>query len=345
MKKILLSLLAVAALASCSKMNVVYDEPAEIGFSAVAGNITKAGGKTGALSTDQELGIWAFWDNDATVGTVSDFTAYNDNYLVNALFVNKGNSSWGGSPTGYPWPVNGALVFSGYTTQTDAVFPTTGDGTTVSYDFANDIMTFTNYKHSNDFDLCWFGRTSSSYNNRANGTAVPVTLSHALTWISIDVYGEGTPVNNWVITSMTLKNVIDEGTGTCKGNDKTATWVLSTVDDDKSDMSIYSGSHTIQAGSEQTIDGDIVMKGTHLTDNVVIPSLPLELKIDYTFPVGNVTKSDSKTVSLKLNTDNTELWKSGYHYTYTLKFSGNEILVAPSYDEWDTEVGYSVTVE
>jgi hypothetical protein len=289
---------------------------------------------SGELASGQELGIYAFWDNDGTAGTVSDFTAYNDNYLVNALFKQKtvttttGTSvtAWGGADEAYPWPVNGALVFAGYTTPGDAVLTT---DTAVEYALATDIMTFKNYANANEFDLCWFGRTASSYNYRATGEAVPVNLSHALTWITVKVYGEGTPVGNWNITSITLANVVASGTATCNGTTKTATWAPATTEATKT---IYSGTHTITAAPAE------------LTNNVIIPSLPLQLTVNYSFDVQGQTKNDSKTVSLKLNEGNTQAWESGVHYTYTLQFKGNEILVAPSYGGWDS-VDSTVIVE
>ena len=329
MKKIFISLFAVAALAACTKSEVAYEAPGEIGFAPFTGNITKASGMSGGLASDQELGIYAFWDNDGTAGTVSDFTAYNDNYLVNALFEQKtvgGVTAWGGADEAYPWPVNGALVFAGYTTPGDAVLAT---DTAVEYALATDVMTFKNYSNTNEFDLCWFGRTASSYNYRATGEAVPVKLSHALTWITVKVYGEGTPVGNWNVTSITLANVVNTGTATCNGATKKATWAPATTEANKT---IYSGTHTI---------GDTPAE---LTNNVIIPSLPLQLTVNYSFDVQGQTKTDSKTVSLKLNEGNTQAWESGVHYTYTLQFKGNEILVAPSYGEW-TEKDQTVTVE
>ena len=332
MKRIVLTIMAVAALAACTKSEVAYEAPAEIGFAPFTGNITKASGMSGALPNNQELGIYAFWNKTVDLGTQSSvavpqdgYAAYNDNYLVNALFASK-SGSWGGSPTGYPWPVNGALVFAGYTTPGDAVLTT---DTAVEYSLATDVMTFKNYANTNEFDLCWFGRTANSYNYRATGDAVPVKLSHALTWITVKVYGEGTPVGNWNITSITLADVVASGTATCNGATKKATWTPATTEATKT---IYSGSHTITADAEE------------LTNNVIIPSLPLQLTVNYSFAVQGQTKTDSKTVSLKLNEGNTQAWESGVHYTYTLQFKGNEILVAPSYDNWD-EKDQTVTVE
>ena len=221
MKKIFLSILAIAALTACSKSDVQYSDPAEIGFAPVSGNITKAAGKTGNLDESQKLGIWAYWDNDVEttnglVGTPA-YAGYTDNYLVNALFAKKG-TSWGGDNVAYPWPVNGALVFSGYTTPNSVVLDN------VTYDLSDDKMTFTSYSNDNEFDLCWFGRTASAYNYRAAGTAVPVSLSHALSWVSIAVYGDGVPVGNWTITSMSLNKVASAGTAICDGATKKATW-------------------------------------------------------------------------------------------------------------------------
>ena len=334
MKKIFFSIVAIAALAACTKSEVQYEPAGEIGFAPFTGNITKASGMSGELDDDQELGIYAFWDNDGTAGAVSNFAAFNDNYLVNALFEQKtvtttagaSVTAWGGADEAYPWPVNGALVFAGYTTPGDAVLTT---DTQVEYVLGTDVMTFKNYANTNEFDLCWFGRTASSYNYRATGEAVPVELSHALTWITVKVYGEGTPVGNWDITSITLANVVASGTATCDGATKKATWAPATTEATKT---IYSGTHTITDAPAE------------LTNNVIIPSLPLQLTVNYSFVVQGQTKTDSKTVSLKLNEDNTQAWESGVHYTYTLQFKANEILVAPSYGEWATS-DQTVTVE
>ena len=81
-----------------------------------------------------------------------------------------------------------------------------------------------------------------------------------------------------------------------------------------------------------------------LTDNIIIPQLPVNLIINYSYQVGSETRTDSKTVSLKLNDANTTMWESGVHYTYTLVFKSNDIQVAPSFGTWGTE-NQNVTVE
>lgn len=340
MKKFFISVIAIAAIAACTKSEVQYETPGEIGFAPVKGNITKATGLDGVLADTQELGVWAFWDkdgstenptettvDDVTTITPIDYTKYTDDYLVNALFANPGSGTNWGAPTGksYPWPVNGALVFAGYTTPGDDVL---ANDSKVKYTLSSDEMIFTEYENTDEFDLCWFGRTASSYNNRVNGDAVEVDLSHALSWITIAVVGEGSPVGNWTITSMSLTNVIEKGTATCKG--KTATWNAITTSSQKT---IY---------EEAFEDGHTISDtATELTDNVLIPSTAVQLTIGYSFKVNDSYLEDSVTVTL-LGTGDT--WESGKHYTYTLNFKGNEILIAPEYEDWGT-VNQSVTVE
>ena len=331
MKKLFSSLLAVAALAACTKSEVAYEAPAEIGFAPVKGNVTKASGLSGALDKTQELGVWAYWDNDGAVGTVTNAANFSDIYLDNALFVNvnETNKSWG-APEGksYPWPVNGSLIFAGYTTPGDNVLTTGTAAGNVKYDRDSDEMIFTAYENTNEFDLCWFGRTAKSYNNRVSGDAIEVGLKHALTWVSVAVCAEGSAIG-WEVTSMKLNNAASKGTATCSGS--TATWSELTT----AEKSIYTGSHILKAGT--TSNGKTT--GDELTNNILIPSNNVTLTVNYNFLVNGQEKSDSKTVTL-----NTTTWESGKHYTYTLVFKSNEILVSPSYDTWGTSDG-TVTVE
>ena len=335
MKKIFFSIVALAALAACSKSEVAYETSAEIGFAPVKGNVTKASGMSGNLVNTQELGVWAFWNKTVDLGTESSvavpqdgYAAYNDNYLVNALFASK-SGSWGGSPTGYPWPVNGALVFAGYTTPGDEVLTT---GTAVEYALATDIMTFKNYANVNEFDLCWFGRTDKSYNNRTSGDAVTVELSHTLTWVTIAAYAQNSAIG-WKITSMTLNNYNVAGTATCNGSTKKAIW--DPVTKNGSPLTIGNTAkipHTLVAADSG--------KGVVLSDNVLIPSDAVELTVNFCFDVNGVTKNDSKTFVL-----NAVPWESGVHYTYTLVFNSTEILLAPKYEEWGVSDDNTITVE
>ncbi len=356
MKKIFFSIVAIAALAACTKSEVAYEPSAEIGFAPAVKNVTKAAMANGAtLSTDNNLGVWAYWNGvDGTVeAEAATYANYTDSYLANAVFTNRSETvNWGGSTEPYYWPTNGALVFAGYN------MPKTGTPTvTAEYSgLTDDIMTFTNFTQSTDltetFDLCWFGKTSRSYNNRDNGAAVSVTMSHALTWITIKVKGDATTTvtgKEWKVTKVTLKSVNTVGTeGICKfAGDPvkpTATWASSTP----ADIVVKNEAQNLTdeaALYESTTDGNGL---------VVIPQTPVMLEVEYEYPVSGTYKDGKATINLSLTghkdmngttiTETIDKWKSGTHYTYTLLFKANEILVAPTYGDWAT-ANYGVTVE
>ena len=352
MKKIFISLLAVAALAACTKSEVQYEPAGEIGFAPAVKNITKAAMPAGGLDESQKINVWAYWDQDGAVETqVASYTAYATTFLDEATFAQKtvnGTTAWGGDGVAYPWPVNGALVFSGYTTPTAA--ETAANGYDVSYTLGSDKMVFTNYTQSSNtastFDLCWFNHTVGSHNNRTSGQTVDVTLSHALTWITIKAYGDGTPVatgSEWQIKSITLKDVVTVGTGTCvgAGADK-ASWVPGAK---KSDITVFN--------TPTNIPSTAAVFETNTNGTVVIPQAPVQMEVVFDYPVGvnrveekvtvNLTLADTKDKDGYANTA-IDTWQSGTHYTYTLFFKGNEILVAPSYGAW-TEKDHTVTVE
>lgn len=355
MKKTLsILLVAAATLAACTKSEVTLDHENEIGFAPASKNITKAA-LTGALPTSQFLGIWAYWNGveGAVESTNPTYTNYTDSYLANAEFANRNDSNnWGGYGVAYPWPTNGALVFAGYNKPSL-------NGVTATYSGLTDnILTFSNYTQSTDlsktFDLCWFGRTAASYNNRLTSAAVPVTMSHALTWITIKVKGDDSTApdtNPWKITKATLKSVNTVGTtGTCtiSGTTASAVWTSATP----LDITIKS--------EEQNLTTEAAAYESTTNGLVVIPQTPVTLEIEYQYPVtqgSTVAWKDGKsTVNLTLvdhkdekgtaigANDQINAWLSGTHYTYTLVFKANEILVAPSYGEWAT-VDSTVTVE
>ena len=358
MKKIFFSLVALAALAACSKSEVEYDEPSgEVGFTPVASNITKA-----ALGVDdntypiaQNIGIWSNYDGDVAHGsTVNYNTQFKVAYIEDKQFTYHTTTnpvSWAGV-TPYYWPTNGSLVFAGYSmtapdtpgTEAPAV------GTSRSYSFSSDELKINGYTQSTDpantFDLLWFGRTGTSFNLRNQAAAVPVMFSHALSWITINVVGEGVvldPNNTWKVTSVVINKVANTGNVTCKGTGANAAeW---------KDLSAQENTITVWTGSQPL---ESTAKPIETTENgtLVIPQTPQTLTVKYTYktPAGVVIEEES-TVSLSLtgakDASNNEItytdWQSGTHYTYTLKFTQTEILISPTVEGW-AEVNQNVTV-
>ena len=349
MKKLFISVLAVAAAVACTKTNVDFEQPAEIGFSPVAAMSSKAAINNGVYPAGQPIGIWSNYDGGIAADQTPNYTTnFKTAYLEDAKFIYKqdveGKNAWGGE-TAYYWPTNGSLVFAGYS------MPASGSvGTSRSYDFASDKMTITGYTQSDQtastFDLLWFGRTEKSYNYRNATKAVPVTFKHALSWITIKVQGDATSTsatNPWKITSVVMNdvNTVGDAELTASATDPVVwkNWAA------PKDMTIFTGAKpltTSAATSDATIE-------TTENGTVVIPQKPLQLTVTYTYKTpANVDITETKTVALKLTADENDtnnVWKGGVHYTYTLTFKSNEILVAPTVSEWTEETVPGVTVE
>ena len=357
MKKIFTSVLAIAAIAACTKSEVQYETPGEIGFAPAVKNITKAA-ITDGVYPEQPLRVYANYGtveaNTPVDATASNFTT---GFLANALFVKKTVGSviaWGGEGNGYTWPNNGSLIFAGYSV------PNENEIGTASYDFKNDKLTITGYTQSTStdstFDLGWFGRTSTSYNYRNNSTnTVPVTLSHALSWIEIQVKGEGTTItegNPWTITSIVMNNVANTGNVTCVGSGANkASWT---------NLGTANNSITIYSGTGLPLSGTAAVCEDNTAGTLVIPQTPSEitpdddtdtevatLTIKYTYKTSTGAQMPDQTTTVALVVKEGEQivgWKSGYKYIYTLTFKANEILIAPSYGAWDS-VNQGVTVE
>lgn len=359
MKKIVLTIMAVAAMAACTKSGVQYETAAEITFAPAAKNITKAAlgdiAKTGTYPTKQKLGVYANYasDDPSANATVANYTT---KFLNNVLFThNTTANAWG---AGESWPANGSLIFAGY------AIPESGEANgTYKYDFQSDKLEIEAYTQTIDpaesFDLGWFNRTSASYNYRNSAsTAVPVTLSHALAWVEIQVKGEGTTVGTkpWRIQSLIMNNVYNMGNAVCTGSGAgQAEWasLSNTVGADgkkENAITIYSG--------DQELTGEAKVCETDGTDVLVIPQTPTEvltnkaldveksvatLTVTYTYdsPAGDSMPLQTTTVPLVVDGG----WKSGYKYVYTLSFKANEILVAPSYNTWADGGNKNVIVE
>ena len=144
MKKILYSLLAVAALASCVKSEAVYTEDnSEIKIKPATALATKANQLAAIDGTEypvaENFDVYGYWKDEPAGSTFTDGTVYLglDNKAVE--FTNKGNY-WGGKENVYYWPKNGSLRFAAYS-------PSSVD---MLHDLATDTYTVDGYVQPNE---------------------------------------------------------------------------------------------------------------------------------------------------------------------------------------------------
>ena len=340
MKKIFFSIVAIAAIAACSKSEVQYDQEVAISFAPVAQNVTKSVAGVGAngtydstFPTTQNLYIFANSQDQAADGTLSE--TWSTSYLVNAEFEydRLSNNVYEGIEA-YYWPNVKSLIFAGYSNACN-VADIAEDS---EVDFGANTITITGYTQNNADgytkeggvitlkpganDLMWFPWDNLSYTKRSS--AVPVTMKHACSWITIKVVGDDVTGSNWKLHELKINGLYHTGTATCGATE--ATWAVSGA---ASPETVFENEEGVTIAK-----GPAVAMENVANNMVVIPQVPTTLDVTYSFVAqsGERITEIKKDMTLKYNGD--DKWISGKHYTYTIKITATEILIAPTVEEW-----------
>ena len=335
MKKIIISMMAVAALAACTKSEVQYEPAGEIAFAPVAKNVTKSvagyNGETfdGVFPTNVNLYVFANASNDAG-------TAWDAPYFENAKFVYNESKdvntavkgAYAGDPTRY-WPNVKTLVFAGYSNACNVATLATKP----SMDFESNQLTITGYTQDNtkteegENDLMWFACDGQTYSKQADEIAA--NMQHAGSWITIKVAADANMVSsNCQLNSLKLNAFNHTGNVVCGAD--AATW--NTLSNPKEEYYLN--------GANTPLTTTATAYETTANNFIVIPQEPVMLDVTYTYvsdSANSITSTETKPVSLAYTTTAPTAWKNGVHYIYTITITATEILIDPVVAEWDDE--------
>lgn len=364
MKKIFFSIVALAALAACSKSEVAYEQPSEIGFSVVAGNVTKSvvDGDTYPTDLNMYVNAWTTDNADTTPNYIEE------GEFEHADEYNYAKEVWGGVNP-YYWPNVKELYFAGFSKVDGLVLDN------VAYDCTSDELTFTNYTpaKSGNNDLMWFPKTEESYGKTTD--FVDVYMRHTCAWITFLVKGDKNTSNNYTVTALQMYGVDQTATLTCTGTEVSVSGntdkyenptaakpedliSLTAAKYDVTKVDTYTGVLTETATNFETGEAEGKTGG----DIVVLPQVPGMLSLTYTYKspskdvitetvtglpltLGNVKDTDGITDKLDENGNTIPVeWEPGKHYIYTITIGVKEILIAPTPVDW-TDEEWNVTVE
>lgn len=376
MKKIIY-ILTAATLISCTKNEVAYEQTNEIGFTAVAGNITKAVVDGTTYPTDLNMYVFAWTTDYAPTATQNS-----PNYINKGEFQHKtvdgiSKAVWGGYPNPYYWPNTKKLHFAGCSLSGNLDKPQTQvvEGPTPEYNCYTDAMTITGYSplygtKDGENDLMWF--TSAEYNDTAaNGydkdtDYVPVKMYHTCSWITFIVKGE-TATQSYKVTEMEMINIDQTATVTCdpspENSDPTIKWTGNTDKENNENNPTDYEITLWKAQDAEKAEITIGTTGVNVETNdatttkntggniVVIPQVPGKLCLKYTYESSTGTTitevvDGNDALDLKISdvvADN--VWEPGKHYIYTLTIKANEILIAPTPNPWGDPTNGNITVE
>lgn len=373
MKRIILAIAAITAIAACTKSEVTYEAPGEIGFNVVAGNITKAPATGTAMPEGLNMYVNAYVHADADPNTVGTQFPDAPDYINNGEFKfreavtddDKTIKLWGGEKQSYYWPNEQKLHFSGFSKSGNAT------DANASYSPETDILTINGYEPGKETglganDLMWFPSTihskSAGYGKEGGSfpAYVPVKMYHTCSWLTFRIQGDkttGKTGSSYAITSLKINGIDLVADVTCTGNGtdlvNQVKWSVDQNPKGEYQVTVNGGSvslaGTFESDSKKNPKNvETGVTGTSGGNVVVIPQIPGTIDITWTYESSAVqpVNDSAKGLSLKLNDNNTLAWEPGKHYVYTITLNANEILIAPTPVDWSNPpTEGNVTVE
>lgn len=326
MKKILFSLLAIGALASCAKTSEVESDGIEIKLSPITKLQTKAnyfGAVEGnAYPENEDFDVYAYWKEVEAGDMFTDGLLYIENDKVEnsgAVFTNKGEF-WGGAEK-YFWPKVGSLRFAAYSPS----------HLNVIHSQVGDVYSIAGYEQPSETDKTWeflVAPTTPSYSMMTESDKVTLDFKHALSWITLKVKAEDEfAAQAFEIKKVTINNVKTKANFSAKMGDgiQYEEW---SDQNTPAPIVVFEGSQMV---TETLTDIETNAKGT-----VIIPQSTTDVKIDFVqHGINGTTTLPQTSITLKLDLQPQGTpWVPGKHYTYKLIFGLNEILIKPTVSDW-----------
>ena len=287
---------AIAALASCTKSEVVYNQgQQEIGFRQFTGAMTKSEEALSGYATT--MGVIAYHNGSTP-------------YINNGCFKEINISGiWGGDPK-YYWPLQGTLDFIVYA-------PHQANG--VAYDLADNKKLTVGIDNSGEqqidylYGKAWYDGLSKT------DSPVSVVLKHALSKVTINVGASANDI--FTVSSVLLKDTYQTGSyevtyTTANDHESKVTPSGSTVNMEFVAPSTWTPTTTVTACT---------------ASKLVVPSNQTSIVITY-----KMAGSDAVlTASIALSTESSvHKWETGKHYIYNITLNANEIRFEPKVEDW-----------
>lgn len=371
MKKLIVLFSAVAALAACSKNEVVpavSGENVEISYKVAPR--TKA--EPQAFDTKNVFASWAYylpagksWDNNAT-----DAKIYIGKEGEHGVTISYGNNVWKNQTTSYYWPKEGNLTFFAYSLNSSSLTDKSGKDiffTCLYHESQYGIHgTLDLDVHPNtDFLVADIAKDKTANETAYKFNGVPTLFKHKLSRVKFAVKKKSDyPGATITLNSITFKNLVNGMTYTQYQKD--AAKGIYTPDylfpgTKRTDQKYTETAFEVSSSKafDPVPDKNEVryiyipqdFKGVTETDKIAT----IEVKYTVTFKKGisetdkDIAETYTKTLKVK---DIFDSWEIGKRYTFNLIFSLDEIKWAPAVGDWeddikniDIETGNSIPVE
>lgn len=350
MKKLIVLFSAVAALAACSKNEVVpavSGENVEISYKVAPR--TKADPQT--FDTKNVFASWAYY--------LPSGKKWSDNWKDAEIFIGKedeegvtisyGNKVWRDQTTSHYWPKEGSLTFFAYSLNSNSLTDKSGTDThftCLNHDSQYGIFGSLNLDtHPNtDFLVADIAKDKTANQNVYNFNGVPTLFKHKLSRVKFAVKKKSDyPGATITLNSITFKNLVNGMTYTQYQKD--AAKGIYTPDylfpgTKRTDQKYTETAFEVSSSKafDPVPDKNEVryiyipqdFKGVTETDKIAT----IEVKYTVTFKDG-ISETYTKTLNVKNIFDS---WEIGKRYTFNLIFSLDEIKWAPAVGDWEDDI-------
>lgn len=353
MKKLIVLLSAVAALAACSKNEVVpavSGENVEISYKVAPR--TKADPQT--FNTDNVFASWAYylpsgkWDENRTNAKI-----YIGKEGEEGATISYGNNVWKDQDNSYYWPKEGNLTFFAYSLNSKSLTNKFGNDThftCLNHESQYGIFGSLNLDiHPNtDFLVADIASDKTANENVYDFNGVPTLFKHKLSRVKFAVKKKSDyPGATITLNSITFKNLVNVMTYSQfwkdANNDIIQDYIAtegasrSNQEYTKTDFEVSSTAFVPVPNEVRYIY--IPQDFKNVTDATKIATI--EVKYTVTLKKGTsetdkgIAETYTKTLKVK---DIFDSWEIGKRYTFNLIFSLDEIKWAPAVGDWEDEI-------
>lgn len=356
MKKLIVLFSAVAALAACSKNEVVpavSGENVEISYKVAPR--TKADPQTQEFGKTNVFASWAYYlpKDKNWRANQAEAKIYIGKDGEEGATISYGNSVWKDQTTSYYWPKEGNLTFFAYSLNSKSLtnkFGTDTHFTCLNHESQYGIFGSLNLDiHPNtDFLVADIASDKTANESKYDFNGVPTLFKHKLSRVKFAVKKKADYANTTItLNSITFKKVVYGMTYTQYLNDAA-----------KGIITDY-----INPGTDRTKDQEYTKKDFEVSSSTAFDPVPDANEVRYIYipqnfkDVEDATKIATievkYTVTLKKGTSETDKgisetytktlnvkdifdsWEIGKRYTFNLIFSLDEIKWAPAVGDWE----------
>lgn len=355
MKKLIVLFSAVAALAACSKNEVVpavSGENVEISYKVAPR--TKADPQ--AFNTKNVFASWAYYlpSGKKWATDYKEAQIYIGKDGEEGATISYGNNVWKDQNTSYYWPKEGNLTFFAYSLNSSSLTDKSGTDTyftCLNSELQHGIHGTLNLDiHPNtDFLVADIASDKTANEKVYNFNGVPTLFKHKLSRVKFAVRKKSDyPGATITLNSITFKNLVNGMTYTQYQNDEAKGIIpdymypgtaRSEQEYTKTDFEVSSTAFVPVPDAHEVRYIYIPQDFKNVTEEGKIATIEVKYTVTLKKGISETDKGISETYTKTLNVkDIFDSWKIGKRYTFNLIFSLDEIKWAPAVGDWEDEI-------